>query len=121
MKKEDIQFDIQFYESVLKRLPKDFQTVEMLGHLYTSCGELGKGMKMDELAVQLRPESPLAHYNLACSLALMEQSEEALTVLDKAVNLGYDDLDWLLNDEDLLNLHAFPGFIKIVNKLKTNE
>ena len=35
--------------------------------------------------VQLRPNDPLAHYNLACSYALLKRTEQALKILRRAV------------------------------------
>lgn len=111
------QFDIQFFESVLRRNPRDTGVIELLGGLYTKDGRIDEGLRMDRRLVKLRPDNPTAHYNLACSLALKKRPAEALRSLKRAIDLGYRDLDWLLQDPDLEGLKHYPAFKKLISKL----
>ena len=70
MAKPDNDFQIKFYEGVLRRNPADREVIELLGGLYTKEGRVDEGLRMDRRLVRLAPENPIAHYNLACSLAL---------------------------------------------------
>ncbi|MEX2382130.1 MAG: hypothetical protein WD490_07090 [Opitutales bacterium] len=114
-------FEIDFFERILKKCPRYTEVIEILGGLYTEDGRIDEGLKMDLKLVRLMPESPNAHYNLACSLALKKRNTEALRSLKKAVNLGYRDLDWLLQDPDLDNLKQYPGFKKVVSKIEAGN
>lgn len=116
--KEDLTFEIGFYEGVLKRLPSDFLTVEILGSLYTEMGMIDEGLRMDRLATSLEPGNATARYNLACSLALKRKLAEALGELHKAVKLGYDDVEWMLKDPDLEGLRVLPEFRRIVEMVR---
>lgn len=116
--KEDLNFEIQFYEGVFKRLPEDFHTVEILANLYTQAGRIEEGLKMDQLAVKIQSKNATAHYNLACSYCLKGMLDAALKALKKAVDLGYNDLKWLMKDPDLNALHDMPEFVNIVKELK---
>lgn len=109
-RKEDIAFDIAFYESVLRRDPSYVEVVELLGGLYTKAGRIADGLKMDRKLVRLLPENATARYNLACSLALSKRPAAALAALATAVTLGYDDADWMASDPDLSPLHDRPDF-----------
>lgn len=113
----DLEFEIRFFESVLRRSPRYAQVVEILGGLYTQQGRVADGLKMDRKLVRLQPGNATAHYNLACSLALSKRRTDALRVLRRAVQLGYRDLDWMLQDPDLEGLKEHAGFHALVSAL----
>lgn len=117
----DPDFEIQFFESVFSHLPNDPQVIDILGSLYTQNGRIDEGLEMDRKAISLAPDNPNVHYNLACSLTLKKQKEGALKALGKAIDLGYDDLKWMLEDPDLKALHNDPQFETLINKLRDNE
>ncbi|MCX6944856.1 MAG: hypothetical protein NT173_08870, partial [Opitutales bacterium] len=105
-KTSDPEFEIRFFESVLRRDPAYTEVVELLGSLYTRQGRIADGLRMDRKLVKLLPSNATAHYNLACSLALSKRLRDALRSLRQAVELGYTDLDWMQQDPDLESLKA---------------
>jgi tetratricopeptide (TPR) repeat protein len=117
-KNHDPEFDMGFYESVLKRDPSYVDVIEILGGLYTKHGRIADGLKMDRKLVKLQPRNATAHYNLACSLALAKRKTDALRTLQLAVELGYKDLDWMQQDPDLEELKDQPAFVALVDQLK---
>ena len=117
-KNHDPEFDMGFYESVLKRDPAYVDVIEILGGLYTKHGRIADGLKMDRKLVKLQPRNATAHYNLACSLALAKRKTDALRTLQQAVELGYKDLDWMQQDPDLDDLKDQPAFVALVDQLK---
>ena len=116
--KPDPQFEIEFYEAILRRNPDYTEVVGLLGALYTRVGRIADGLRMDRKLVRLEPDNPTAHYNLACSLALCKRRPAALQSLRKAVSLGYDDVDWMLQDPDLEILKTDPEFLNLLGQLK---
>ena len=76
----------------------------------TTKGLLKEGLKVDQKLVQLRPADPTAHYNLACRYALLKQPDLALTTLRKAVELGYRDFRYMIQDRDLDSIRKDPRF-----------
>jgi hypothetical protein len=66
----------------------------------------------------LQPRNATAHYNLACSLALAKRKNDALRTLQHAVQLGYKDFDWMLQDPDLDDLKTQPAFVALLEQLK---
>ena len=112
--REDLSFEIDFVEDIFRRDPNDFTVVELLANLYTKAGQIDQGLKLDRRLVKLQPANPMAHYNLACSLALKENADTALQSLRTAIAHGYADWDWLLKDPDLTNLHSHPEFHAIL-------
>jgi tetratricopeptide (TPR) repeat protein len=117
--KPDPAFEISFFESVHRRLPRYTEVIELLGGLYTKAGRIADGLKMDRKLVRLQPANATAHYNLACSLALSDRPLDALAALRRAVALGYADHDWMLRDPDLKSLAPDPAFQEILDAVKS--
>ena len=117
-KPSDPEFEIAFFESVLKRDATYTDVVEILGGLYTKQGRIADGLRMDRKLVKLLPANATAHYNLACSLALSKRAADALRSLRQAIELGYDDLDWMQQDPDLEALKERPEFLQLLAQLK---
>ncbi|MEI7998180.1 MAG: hypothetical protein WCH62_01560 [Candidatus Omnitrophota bacterium] len=103
-KKDDIDFEITFYESILKETPNFIEALVAIGDLYTKAGFWQKGLEVDLKLVVLRGDDPIIYYNLACSYALLNQTRLALSSLSKAIDLGYNDFKHLREDPDLENL-----------------
>jgi hypothetical protein len=114
----DPEFEMRFFESVLRRNRAYTEVVEILGGLYTKHGRVADGLKMDRKLVKLQPANATAHYNLACSLALSKRKADALRSLRHAVALGYRDFDWMKQDPDLEELKAHPDFVSLLEPLK---
>jgi tetratricopeptide (TPR) repeat protein len=112
-----LEFLAEFLETAIRHRPDNVEALAELGHVYTRLGRLGEGLGVDRLLVRLVPDNPTVHYNLACSLALSGAAKEALDALETAVQLGYADADFLVEDGDLESLRAHPRFAALLQKL----
>lgn len=118
-KAEDLDFQMYFYEGIVKDNPDFAEALIALGEIYTKKGFYEKGLKIDKRLVKLRPDSYNAHYNLACSLSLMSDLTSSFKALKRAIELGYDDLIFMNGDPDLSNLRGdsrFKELIKMIQK-----
>jgi Flp pilus assembly protein TadD len=97
--------------------PDDTDALRYLAHAYTVVGRPSDGLAADRRLVDLLPRDPRVRYNLACSCALAGQSDEALDVLAKAIELGFDDLTLLRKDTDLDPLREDPRYREIEARL----
>lgn len=111
-------FKIKFYESLIKERPYFFNVLIRLSEEYTKRGFYEKGLELDKRLVELKPDDPIIHYNLACSLSLLGKIDEAFLELKKAFILGYDDFYYMLKDPDLENLRKDERFNDFFNKVK---
>lgn len=116
LKRKD--FEIIFYENLIKDRPNFIQALSCLGDAYTRKGFIREGLEIDKKLVTLKPEDPIVHYNFACSFSLLGDLEQALAELKKAVLLGYDDFPYILEDPDLENVRKHPKFQEFFQKLK---
>jgi Flp pilus assembly protein TadD len=108
--RERPEIEVDFYESLLKRLPADVDTLKLLAEAYTASGRVRDGLEVDFKLRSLCPNDGYVYYNLACSLSLCGQVDEALTTLKEAVRLGYGDWKWIIKDPDLRIVRSDPRF-----------
>jgi len=105
-----LDFDIDFFEKLLARNGDSVEVLRTLGELVAKKGDVHRALELDRRLVSLLPDDFLARYNLACSLALAGQCDEAIDSLSTAILLGYDDLAHLEIDPDLDSLRERPDF-----------
>lgn len=113
--------EVSFLEGVRARLPAHPGVIGSLGSLYTEMGRYQDGLDADRAMVKLQPGSPLAWYNLACSLALTGHSDEAFAALEKAIALGYDDVEWMQADDDFAPIRNDPRFARLLAQLQGRQ
>ncbi|MGA1205708.1 MAG: TPR end-of-group domain-containing protein [Opitutales bacterium] len=118
---KDYQFEIDFCRSLLGRDPGNVPVMEMLANYYTRAGRIDEGLELDLRIVELDPDNSVNHYNLACSLALKHRQSEAIAALRVALEQGYDDFKWLLEDPDLENLHDNPSFSALLSEYQADK
>ncbi len=105
-----LEFDIAFYESVLRRAPEYVDVLRCQGELLTRQGLHAQALAIDRRLAALLPHDCVVQYNLACSLALMGLRREAMAALRCALEAGYDDFDYLEADSDLDALREEPVY-----------
>ena len=115
---KQLNFEIQFYERLLKDKPDQADTLALIAEAYTRTGRHEDGLKADQHLAQLRPKDPLVFYNLACSYALLGHSTHAFESLEKSLQLGYQDIRHLKHDQDFKSLRSDERFQSILNKLQ---
>lgn len=118
VRKDDPNWDIRFYETVLRRAPGYIDVIEILGGLYTRTGRIADGLRMDRKLVRIQPHNATAHYNLACSLALSDRKADAIRALRRAIELGYRDHEWMTQDPDLEALKGVSAFDNLLGQLQ---
>lgn len=111
-----VDFEVEFYEGILERLPDYVDVLRVMGNNLTLKGLYAQGLQIDKRLVQLRPHDPLAHYNLACSYALLKRPEQSLKTLRRAVELGYRDFRYMSEDHDLDAIRHDPRFRQLLRE-----
>lgn len=112
--KTDSLQELAFLQAVSRRLPEDTDVLRVLADLYTRTGAVEEGLRCDERLSRLCSEDPMVWYNLACSLSLSGRLDEALDAIQRAVDLGYDDYEWMKRDSDLSALRGDRRFESIL-------
>lgn len=108
--KDDSDFEINFYKRLLEKSPNFVEALMALGDVYTKKGMYQEGLEIDERLAKLRPYSSSVLYNLACSYSLLEDIHNAFNAIQRAIECGYRDFDYILKDRDLENLRQDKRF-----------
>ena len=111
-----LDFELDFFGDILERNPDYVDVLRVMGNNLTLKGRYAEGLQIDKRLVQLRPNDPLAHYNLACSYALLKRPEQALKTLRRAVELGYRDFRYMREDRDLDSIRHDPRFRQLLRE-----
>lgn len=115
------EFLASIYRAATIRQPHNVEALAELGHIYTRLGRYQDGLEVDHKLVEHEPLDPTVRYNLACSQALLGMHDEACSTLETALDLGYTDLHFLTEDEDLRSLRGFPRFEEILVRISSPD
>jgi tetratricopeptide (TPR) repeat protein len=114
----DLDTKIGFIEGLVRRDPNYVEALQILGDHYTQRGRISEGLKVDERLARLEPSNPMVFYNLACSYSLSGEMDHAVDALEKALQLGFRDFDWLARDPDLKKLRSHVAFDDLKDKIR---
>jgi Flp pilus assembly protein TadD len=114
----DLDTKIEFIEGLVRRDPDYVDALQILGDHYTQRGRITEGLQVDERLARLEPQNPLVFSHLACSYSLAGEFDRAAAALEKALQLGYRDFDWLARDPDLKKFRAQPAFDELKAKIR---
>lgn len=115
-KEDNIKFEIQFYENILKERPDFIEALKVLAQIYTKSGMYEKGLQLDKRLIELLPYDSIVYYNLACSYSLIVDIDSSLKAIKKAIELGYSDFAYMDKDPDLINLRKDRRYEQIFSK-----
>jgi tetratricopeptide (TPR) repeat protein len=76
---------ISFFEQVLELDAEDFDTLLAIAWCYKRTERLRDAIKALETLIGFEPTSPIAHYNLACYLALAKEADRSILHLSSAI------------------------------------
>lgn len=111
-----IDFELEFFSGILDRHPEYVDVLRVMGNNLTLKGRIVEGLEIDRRLVRLRPNDPLAHYNLACSYALTHRTDQAIRALRRAVELGYRDFRYMRQDRDLDSIRNDPRYLQLLQE-----
>ena len=111
-----LDFELCFYGQILERCPHFADALRAHGNNLTLKGRYTDGLDIDKKLIALRPSDPLAHYNLACSYALLKKTDLAIKTLARAVELGYRDFRYICQDRDLEHVRSDPRFRQLLKQ-----
>lgn len=81
-----------------------------LGYAYGRQGQLDLASSEYEKAIALYPDYGAAFFNLACLHSLTGHLDLSLTFLQKAMERGFADLEFIEREPDLANLRSDPRY-----------
>jgi tetratricopeptide (TPR) repeat protein len=113
-----LDFEIDFFGRILEQHADYVDVLRVQGNNLTLKGRYLDGLQIDKRLTQLRPQDSLAHYNLACSYALLKRPDQAIKTLRRAVELGYRDFRYMREDHDLDSIRHDPRFRQLLREFE---
>jgi len=104
---------LRLIEERLDLNPDDARACQLGAALAARLGESEAAVDYARRALTINPDDPLLLYNISCMYALLGNPNEALDCLEKAVDKGYGQKDWVAHDSDLDSLRELPRFQRI--------
>jgi tetratricopeptide (TPR) repeat protein len=114
-----LDFELDFFGKLLSRNPDHADALRAYGNDLTLKGRYLEGLEIDRRLIALKPNDPVAYYNLACSYALLKKPDLAIKTLRRAVELGYHDFRYMLQDKDLGSIRGDPRFQQLLREFQT--
>jgi tetratricopeptide (TPR) repeat protein len=97
--------------------PDDPRAATMRAVSLCRVGDREAGLQWAERALDIDPDDAGVRYNVACLYSLEEQTEEAMRCLERAVEAGFGNREWIEQDPDLNPLREHPRFQELVARL----
>jgi tetratricopeptide (TPR) repeat protein len=120
-RENETDFQIRFYENILKTTPDFIEALIAIGDLYTQKNMVEQGLAVDLRLSRLRPNDGGILYNLACSYSLMREIDKAFGAMKLALECGYDDLNYLEVDDDLEHLRKDERFQEYYSRYRREK
>lgn len=105
---------IHYFEQSRRIDPDNVLLCLALGWSYKRSNRLGEAIEAMKQAVEMDSESAIAHYNLACYLALDEHIESSLQHLSYAFDLDDHYRDMAMFEEDFDLIRSDPRFASMM-------
>lgn len=111
-----IEFELGMYELGRELYPRNRRVMDGLVSTYSAAGRHEDALRMANELIKAEPDNARHHYNYACGLCCLERLDEAMECLQKAVELGFNDFEYLTKDPDLEPLRSLPAFREFQKK-----
>jgi tetratricopeptide (TPR) repeat protein len=110
----------QAYEAITKLEPANAGAWARRGVASHSLGKYTEAIAFFERALEINNQQPMTLFNLARSRARLNDRDKAFDSLEKAVGVGFNQLDMLKKEEDLAALRDDPRFKKALTGVEVN-
>ncbi len=108
---------IQVADAHLELNPDDARAWLLSGAALMRLGQRDQALERARRALAIDPEDAGVLYNLGCIYALAGSGNEAIDHLDKAIQNGFGQREWLENDSALDSIRGEPRFQALLRKL----
>ncbi len=105
-----------YYIKALEHKPNYPGCYLNFGILYLVMKEYKKAEEKHLKLLELRPQHKWGHYNMMCIKSLQGQTKEALEWMEKTLQVGFTDYDYLKNDKELGAIKNLPEFGALLKK-----
>jgi tetratricopeptide (TPR) repeat protein len=110
---------VEELRKVLDEYPFDFRANYHIAFAYLLLKNYAKAIHHFEVARRINPQDQLTLYNLACAYALNGQKREAVEALERSVESGFDDHEYIEQDKDFDSIRDEPSYRELIERMKS--
>ena len=104
-------------EKHLEMHPDDARALYLGAGALVEIGELEKARMWADRALDTDRDEPAVLYNVACVYSVLDEREQAISLLGEAIENGFGYRAWLEHDNMLENLRDDPRFQALLSRL----
>ncbi len=104
------QRSLRIIEKHLEFHPEDVRALYLGTAALIQAGQRDRALEWTQRTLAIDSEDPAVLYNIACTYAMLDMTEEAVTCLEKALRQGEWYKAWAEHDSDLDPIRSHPRF-----------
>jgi len=108
---------LEISERHLQLHPDDVRALCLSPTRWIEAGDTERGLGLMRRALELEPTEPAVLTNAACVFAVAGLTDDALDMLEKAVEYGFGHRKWIDQDPDLDAIRDHPRFKALMERL----
>jgi len=108
---------LQVVEKFVQMHPDDARALLFGATGYLQAGDRDKCREWTRRALVIGADDPVTYYNAACNYSLLGDIDAAFDCLEKGIQSGMAQKDWIEHDSDLDPLRAHPRFQEILRRI----
>ena len=97
--------------------PDDTRALILGGVSLARLGERERALDMANRALSVDPDDSALLYNVACVYASLNEKERAIETLERSVDRGFGQREWIETDPDLAPLRGTPRYEAILKAM----
>ena len=99
--------------------PGDARALGLGSGAFIRLGDEATAREWVQRSLQIDPRNAMVVFNVCCFESNAGQVEAAIAYLERAIELGFRNTEWLLHDPDLDNIREHPRFMELVHRTET--
>ncbi|MFN2603580.1 MAG: protein kinase [Gemmatimonadaceae bacterium] len=107
----------QLVDERLELNPDDTRALIFGAGALASLGDGDRAAEMANQALKIDPEDPALLYNVACTFSQVGKLDDAIDVLERAVDKGFGQKEWIENDPDFTAIRGTPRYEAILQAM----
>jgi adenylate cyclase len=108
---------LELAQEQMRRHPYDVRALYMGANALVALGDKAEGLEWAKRAETIDDNDPMLLYNLGCIHSLVDDTDVAMGLLERAVEKGYSDHGWMGQDDDLAPLRESHRFKRLIEKM----
>lgn len=97
--------------------PDDSRALTFGAYVLAEQDQSDRAREWMKRALDANQDEPVIMYNVACTHCLLGEADDAIELLNRAIEQGYGYRAWLKHDPDLTPLHDDPRFQKLLDRM----